>query len=351
MNNQTNATSQNIFRPSIWYGNVVTSGFLGVITSYIVIALIFYEVKATKEKRHSFRQLPLEKKFAVLSKYTCIIIGIASLLKHCNGFGSMLFEYNAVCVNNTTELDQTLDFTSICRPFAKLDIITLTVGTGLVYLFLWLKQRVFYIHPSLKVLNNNVVQRISKGIIIMWFLYYFTLCFCYFFLVHYHFNKQSGCLVTESSLDAYFYLILSWTATSILMQISLLGLFVYPILKRTLWQSNDNQERSNCLRKRVKKAILLASISLATDLLSILANLFLFEKNANEVSFPFSLNLEINFLVTIACFDHWKKMLWPWNFKFGKESHFDRRKSDAITSMSTMSTRDHGNLARVASVA
>ena len=351
MNNQTNATSENIFRPKIWYGNVITSGLLGVITSYIVIALILYEVKATKEKKLSFRQLSLEKKFAVLSKYTCITIGIASLLKHCNGFGRMVFEYNAVFVNNTIELDRTLDYSSICRPFAKLDSITLTVGTGLVYLFLWLKQRVFYIHPSLKVLNNNVVQRISKGIIIMWFLYYFTLCFCYFFLVRYHFDKQSGCLVTESSHDAYFYLIISWSTTSILMQISLLGLFIYPMLKQSLWQSNDNQERSNRLRKRVEKAILLASICLATDLLSILATSFLFVKNANAGSFSFSLNLEINFLVTIASFDHWKKMLWPWNLKTGKASHQGRRKSDAITSMSTMSTRDHGNLASVALVA
>ena len=351
MDNQTNATSQYIFRPSIWYSNLITSGFLGVITSYIVIALILYEVKATKEKKHSFLQLSLEKKFAVLSQYTCILIGMASLLRHCNGFGRMLFEYNAVFADNTTELDQTLDYTSICRTFAMLDNFTLTVGTGLVYLFLWLKQRVFYIHPSLKILNNNVVQSISNGIMIMWFLYYFTLYFCYFFFVHYHFNKQGGCLVTESSHDAYFFLIISWTVTSILMQIILLGLFIYPILKRSLWQSNQNHERSNCLMKRVKKAVLLASICLATDLLSILATQFLFVKNANAVSFLFSLNLEINLLVTIACFDHWKKMLWPWNLKSGKESHLGRRKSDAITSMSTMSTRDHGNLASVVSVA
>ena len=351
MDNQTNVTSQYIFRPSIWYSNLVTSGFLGVITWYIVIALIFYAEKATKEKKHSFRQLSLEKKFAVLSKRTCIIIGIVFLLRHCNGFGRMLFEYNAVFVNNTTEFDQTLDYTSICRSFVMLDNITLTVGTGLVYLFLWLKQRVFYIHPCLKVLNNKILQSISNGIMIMWILYYFTFYFCYFFLVQYHFNKQGGCLVTESSHDTYFFLIVSWTAASVLMQTILLGLFIHPMLKRSSWQSNPNHERRNRLRKRVKKAILLTSICLATNLLSILATQFLFVKNANAVSFPFSLNLEINLLVTIACFDHWKKMLWPWNLKPGKDSHLGRRKSNAITSMSTMSTRDHGNLASVVSVA
>ena len=134
------------------------------------------------------------------------------------------------------------------------------------------------------------------------------------------------------------------------MQIILLRLFIYPMLKQTLWQSNQNHKRSNRLMKRVKKAIFLKSICLTTDFLSILTTQFLLVKNANAMSFPFSLNLEINLLVTIACFDHGKKMLWLWNLKSGKKSHLGKRKSDAITSISTIPTRDHGNFASVVSV-
>ena len=137
--------------------------------------------------------------------------------------------------------------------------------------FLWFKQRVFYIYPRLKKLNNKIVQSISNGVMVIWFLHYVTLYFCYFIPVYFHFNVQGGCSITESSYDAYFFLIVSRTATSILMQIILLGLFIYPILKGSLWLSNQNYERNNGLMKRVKKAILLASICLADDL-SILAN-------------------------------------------------------------------------------
>ena len=326
MDNQTNAISQRFtFRLSIWCSNLITSGFLGILSTYIFIALIFHEVKATKSKAHPFLQQSLERKFAVLSKCTCITIGIASLARQCNGFGRMLFEYNVVFAKNTT-IDQMRHYTIICKAFPALDNFTLTVGTGLVYLFLWFKQRVFYIHPSLKVLNNKIVQSISTGIMVLWLLYYFVLYFCYFFFVHYHFHKEGGCLVTENSHDAYFFIIISWTVISILMQIVLLGLFVYPVLKRTLWQSDQNYEGTNRLMKRVKKAILLASICLATDLLSILMTHFLFRENTNGVTFNFSLNLQINHLVTIAYFDYWKNMLWPWNLKSVEDSHMGGRK-------------------------
>ena len=352
MDNLTDTTPKTsfVFRPNIWFSNIIISGILGVISLYLVTALIFYEFKQKTSKKQRFRQMSMERKFAVLSKYACIIIGITSLIRHCSGFARMLFEYKAVFTNHPQGQHHLRDYTSTCKTFSILANFTITFGSGLVFSFLWFKQRVFYIHPCLKKLNNKIVQGISNGVMVIWFLYYVSLYFCYFILVHYHFNKQGGCLVTESSHDAYFFLIISWTSISILMQIVLLGLFIYPMLKRTLWQSDQNHERSNGLMQRVKKATLLASICLATDLLSILATQFLFVKNANAVIFPFSINLVINHLVTIVCFDHWKNLLWPWYHKPSNDSHQSRAKSDGISSPSTMSTRDAGNRSSVDAV-
>ena len=344
MDNSTNTTHEIsfAFRLHIWYSNIIISGILGVISLYLVIALIFYEIKEKTPKQRFF-QMSMERKFAVLSKYTCIIIGITSLIRHCTGFARMLFEYNAVFSNRSQGQHRFRDYASTCQTFSILANFTITFGSGLVFSFLWFKQRVFHIHPCLKKLNNKIVRGISNGIMVIWFLYYVSLYFCYFILVHYYFNKQGGCLLTESSHDAYFLLVISWTAISILMQIILLGLFIYPMLKRTLWQSDQNHERSNGLMQRVKKAILLASTCLATDLLSILAYQFLFAKNANVVIFPYSINLVINHLVTIVCFDHWKQLLWPWYHKPSNDNRQNGAKSDGISSLSTMSTRNAGN--------
>ena len=340
----SNQTSFN-FRLDVWYGNVISSGLLGVISSYLVVALIFFEIKIEKPRKQPFLKLSLENKLAVLSKFTCIVIGVASVIRQWNAFGRMFFEYEVVFGDHADGLINGLEIKKICETFSRLGNIALTMGSGLVYLFLWFRQRVFYIHPSLKILNNKLVRVFSNSIMVAWFLYYFSLYFCYFILVHYHYKKQGGCLVTERAYDSYSSLIVSWTVISILMQIILLGLFIYPILKRALWKGHQSTDRNFCLMKRVKKAVILASICLATDLLSIGATRIFFLKNSNSVIFPFSTNLVINHFVTIACFDHWKKILWPWNLKSGEESRQSRRKSDAITSMSTLSTKDHSNLA------
>ena len=63
----------------------------------------------------------------------------------------------------------------------------------------------------------------------------------------------------------------------------------------------------------MKKAIILALIAFATDILSILANILLSAENATNLTFDFGLNLVVNHLVTIACFDYWRQLIWPWN--------------------------------------
>ena len=344
MENQTdfNQTSFN-FRLDVWYGNVISSGLFGVTSLYLVVALIFFEIKIEKPRKQPFPKLSLENKLAVLSKFTCIAIGVASVIRQWNAFGRMFFEYQIVFGNHTDGLINGLEIKTICETFARLGNIALTLGSGLVYLFLWFRQRVFYTHPSLKILNNNLVRVFSNGIMVAWFLYYFSLYLCYFILVHYHYEKQGGCLITENTYDSYLSLIVSWTVISILMQIILLGLFIYPILKRALWKSHQSTDRNFTLMKRVKKAVILASICLATDLLSIGATRIYSPKNSNSALFPFGINLVINHFVTIACFDHWKKLLWPWNCKSGGESRQKKRKSDAISSMSTISTKNHSN--------
>ena len=339
MGNQTTASAiPFIFRLNIWYGNIIISGVLGVVSVYLLIALLFHKLKVEKPNKDRFLKLSLENKFAFLSKYLCILIGIASFIRHWNSFGMMWFEFNAVFPSSAFRPDIDIDFTCNCLP--RVGNIALTFGSGLVYLFLWFRQRVFYIHPSLKILNNRLVQVFSHIIMVVWFLYYISLYFFYFYLVQYRITKEGGCVVTDSSHDFYTSLIISWTAVSILMQIILLGLFIYPIFKRTLWRGSQNKGGNIRLMRRVHKAFVLTLICLFTDVLSVVMTKVFFVKHASSAIFPFSINLQINHLVTIACFDHWKRLLWPWKFK-SRKGVPRRRKSEAVSSLSFSSTAHH----------
>ena len=321
-----------VFDSSTWLSNTIISGVLGVVSLYLLLALIFHQVKVEKPQKQRFFQLTQESKIAVLCKYCCITIGVAFFIRNWTAFGRELLDVN-VFNNQSTDQNASIEYT--CIILTRLTNLAGSFGSGLVYLFLWFRQRVFYIHPSLKILNSTALQNFGNSVMVILLLYYVSLYFCYFILIHYHFTAQGGCLVEEDSYDVYSALLLSWSVTTIFVQIFLLGMFIYPILKRTVWLSQQHTNGSLCLIKRVKKALILASICLITDLLLIVATKYTFIKNQTSGIYAYSLNFTVNHLVTIACFDHWKNLLWPWNLKLSDESFSRKGKGESVNTSST----------------
>ena len=328
MANSSNFNETFRFRSEVWLNDTVLSCILAVVALYLLAALAFHEVRVEKPRKERFRRLSLENKFGVLSKYTCILIAIAALLRHLNSLGMLWLEYSAVYGSLP---DNSSAANSACTILPPVGNVALTVGGGLVYLFLWFRQRVFYIHPSLKILSNKFVTALSFGILIMWIFFWIALYFAYFIIVRYHFTKKGGCLFVDESALPYGYIIFSWTAVSVFMQVVLLGLFIYPILKRSLWRGHQSTDGNSPLMRRVKKAVALAAICFLTDVLSVVATIVLFEDNTNSPIFMYSVNLTINQFATIACFDYWKKLLWPWNCRCGKSVDHPHEVNNTIT--------------------
>ena len=307
-----NETTAFRFRPSIWINDLVISSILAVVSLYLSVALLYYKVKVERRLREEFFQLSLEKRYGLLSKYTCICIGFVSLFRLLNSITLLVVEGSADFSNLLTlRVDYAETVCDVVLPLADFGF---TFGTGLVYLFLWFRQSVFYVHSSLKVLNNKCVRFLSFTIIFGWIIGWILLSIVSFVQVRYRYDENRGCQFENDSDMSYGYIIVSWSILSIIMQIGLLGLFIYPILKRTLWLDQQRQNGKNdTLIKRVKKAVILATICLCTDILSVVVLIVGYDKNANSTVFIYSFNLVINQLVTIVCFDHWKKLLWPWN--------------------------------------
>ena len=221
----------------------------------------------------------------------------------------------------------------------------MTIGSGFVYLFLWFRQRIFHVHPSLKVLSNKVVQFISFSIIAVWLLFYLSLFISYLNVARYRFQKPVGRKIEESVNDNVFCIVIGWLIVSILMQIGLLFLFLYPIFKNSTWRSDQQQnERNTFLLRRVKKAVALTVTCLTTDFIIIAIGPSLSNPKSN-FGFPtFAINLMINHLITIACFDHWRKLLWPWNICLKNVFnlvHQDRRTASISNNAVTFTAEMH----------
>ena len=301
---------------------------------YFVVALLTHQTKTEKIHHKSFFQLSLEIKYSVLSRHTCISIAFVSLLRNLNEMGFLAI--GGVTFLSTETNQPSAEAEIACNVLARLDIFPLAISNGLVYFFLWLRQSIFYIQPHLKALNRKCVQVFSIGILIFYLAFGISLFVFYLIKFQYQINKSGFCQ-SESKIgsDGWSYsgLILVFAVGSILMQIVLLCLFVNPLLKRRLWRNSQKSKRNCRLMKTVRKAIVLASICIVTDILTFAANLLLFEKHTNRILFPYSVNLIVNCLVAIACFDCWKQILWPWKLK----SHATSSNQVLITSFSTRS--------------
>jgi len=302
------------FDQEIWLADTVINGLLSVISIYLLIALLFYKIKIEKRNEEHFLRLVPEKRYGILSTYLCIFIAVASLICQTNAFTRKLIEENSIRSNLSASQQRALQ--TACKIMPPLGNFAITLGSAMVYTFLWFRQRVFYIHPSLKVLNSRCINIFSFTIIVFWFVFYVSIDFAYFSLVHYRFDEELGCVVgTYYAVVKYRQIITSWTIASIVMQIVLLLLFIYPILKRTLWKGQLQSERSVCLMRRVKKAVVLTSACLGSDVAAVVATVLLLQEDSSNIIFVYGVNLVINLLVTIACFDHWKKLIFPWHLK------------------------------------
>ena len=317
MKNETNLNiTSYTFRPGIWINDVIFTIILLFTSLYYAVAVLYHQTKIKQRHHNTFFQLSLEKRYGAISGYTCVLIALVSLLRNLNQIGFLAMDgvafYSAETIQTTVEIE------IACNVLARLANTYFAVGNGLVYLFLWLRQSIFYVQPHLKVLNKKWVSGFSLSILIFYLTFGILLFVIYLIIFRYEINELGFCQ-SESNLGSdgwsYSALILVFSLNSILMQIALLWLFVNPLLKRRLWRDTQQAERSCRLMQRVKKAIVLASICIFTDVCAFSANYFLYEEHANRVVFPYSVNLFINCSVAIGCFDCWKQILWPWKMK------------------------------------
>ena len=330
------------FKLEYWISNIAICSLVTPFFVYILLALVYHEIRVEKPRQIGFLQLSIEERYSVLSKYTCIFVVIASLLLFVSLVGKWSVE--GIAIFNGSNLTGAAE--TVCVVFDPITNVAVTGGNGLVYLFLWLRQRVIYVHPSLKVLNNKCVSAFSFVVLILWILFWISLLIAYFMKVHYHLNRKSGCIIDNDSVQPYSKMVFTWTAVSILMQISLLSLFIYPILKQAQWR---DQQITFILMRRVKKAVVFSSICLGTDIVTIVVySFFATDCFANSALWVYSINLLINLLLTIGCFDHWKKLLWPWNVKC---CEVVRAKSDSDTTTRAASFSASQNQSQLTTIA
>ena len=314
--NNTVNSSYN-FRWGVWTCDIVGSSILLLVSLYIFVALLYHQIKVQKPTSNRFFQLTPAEQYFVASRYICVSIAFFTIVRNVTNVisGVLVEEIGIVSYISLKEAGISEVF---CNFLRKLCNFALTVGSALVYSFLWCIQRIFYVHPSLKVIESTILHYFSNDAIKVWLIPYVFLHVVYFTTISYRYNKSGICQFEMNSGEDIDYgkLIFTWVVVSAMMQICLLGLFLTPIYKRSKWLNDQQNRQSFSLMKKIKKAALLASVCIFTELFAGLILIIFFEENANTLTVPYSFNLVINHLAIIAYFDNWRDMLWPWHKEY-----------------------------------
>ena len=167
--------------------------------------------------------MPLEKRFSVLSKYTCICIAFVTFLRNLNRIGLLIMDGVAFFSSNAKP--STVGAEIACNVLARTTNFLLAVCKSLVYLFWWFRQSIYYVQPHLKVLNTQHVRNFSVSVSIFYFVIGVSLFVVYLITSEYKTNETGFCY-GESKIGSnswsYSTLILVLTRLSVSMQIALL---------------------------------------------------------------------------------------------------------------------------------
>lgn len=310
----------------LWDENHIFTGTISILLSmvsiYLLISLIIYFVRTKKQKKIFLKSSTPERRYGLLSLFICLLVTSFSLIRNVMLSSAAVFFWletsstNKITSNSSSE-NLKSDVQLICDISVGAGNLFFTLGIGFVYLFLWVRQRIFYIHPAFQSLNNKCVSFVSISLIIVWFAYDIFTSTTYFIFVRFKFNERinSCVLSTHLSIEWFIGIIISWSITSIIMQLTLLALFIYPLLRQESWRRKNNVSDSALLH-RVKKAVMLTLVSLATDVLALVLTL-IFDSAVTVVFY--NINLFINNLAIIGCFDNWKAIVLPGKIKSDKK--------------------------------
>ena len=307
------------FRKNIWLNDVVFCSISAIVSVYLLVVLLYRQRNEQKQKREKFSEMSLPKKYGLMSKYLCILLAGFSLIRQLNSIGLLMLDAKAFSFNQSNQQINAKE--SVCVILSSVGSVSIATGSGIVHIFLWLRQRIFYADPILKTLNSKWLQLFSSALVFVLVLFWPTMGIAYFAKVSFQYGIADFCVYVINSGDewAYAHYVAAWFVTSGVLQVSLLGLFIYPMLKTNKpFLGLENQvegRRKNGLMKKVKKAVILASVCLGTDIFSGIVLAAMFQEHSNSPLFMININLIINHVAVIACFDQWKNIVMPWSKK------------------------------------
>ena len=193
------------------------------------MVLSFYLYK--NKSKLNFCTSQQKNKFAAISKiilFVIIVIVLARCLCCVNIFGFNKDFNTSIILND----EKKVYADAMCQVGLAIIDLTLFTGTNLIYFFLWIRQRIFYVDSQFKMFDNQCLRFISFGSIVAMLLWELVILTCYIIFVRYQFNSFISLCRIVPDLEIIFWLqtvTILFGVRTLVMELLLLALFIFPL--------------------------------------------------------------------------------------------------------------------------
>ena len=284
---------------------------LAFLSLYLLMVLSFYFYK-NKSKLNLFIFPHKKMNYPTISKIIFLVVNILVFARCVCAVIYFGFKLNTdVIISGNLSKEEKIYVDARCQAALGFFDITLFIKTGLIYFFLWIRQRIFYVHSKFKVFCNKCVRFISFGSVFGMLLWEVAIIVCYFIFV-YHRLCSNPDFKTVSWLWTINIL---WEVKTIVIDLLLLSLFVFPLIKHQNRRKNklSGLNSTSVLNKTVKKVLFLSVISLISDISVVIVEYLLQLEFIISIALS-NISMLINLFAAIGCFNNWKSILCPCKF-------------------------------------
>ena len=284
---------------------------------YLLIVLSLYLYK-NKSKLYFCISSKKTNKYATISKIVILVVNVMVLVR-CLCAVSVFGFNKGFNISTILSDEEKVSADLMCQVDFRVIDLTLVITTDLIYFFLWIRQRIFYVRSEFKMFNNKCVGFISVGSIVVMLLWEVVFITCYFTFVRYHFDSFISLCIVVPDVNIFFWsqrVYILWGTRTLVIELLLLGLFIFPLKKYENWRKKNSIKslNSTSLNKMVKKVIILSVIASISDILAVIlptlplyATLYIIP----VTTAVFNFSMLINLFAAIGCFDDWKSILCP----------------------------------------
>ena len=315
-----NSTSYKHWRELDWILPEAFNIFLMLLTGWILWSLVYYGVKTKKWKTGHHANLAKLSGGKILTN--AVLCAITTLLRLITS----QFVYNIGYTINGHDLDE------VCEKVLDLSIVMYCISVFFVYLYLWKRQNVFYTNSMLQIDFNLMLRIFSWLSIVFVVLGALAATLVNTIPKNYH-SSVSGCTYNETS-QSNLNAIIGVSVTVLLFgQVILVGLFIYPLIKRKKQSKRHCSTKAKCIElapsyprkqpsqssnksnrkinKILSRTLIFSITSFVTDICFLIVSTFAFDGSANRristVLYDFSAFLNLSFIV--CSFLCWRKIL------------------------------------------